>query len=161
MLDDAKIDSFVVKNADYYQEKWRRFHESPRSASSFNNAAFFTAGGWLIYRKLYVPVMWVVLVLVVDFSLSIYLEENRIVSAGAIAAWDRLAPFIYGGVVGTFGNSWYWRKFRRMEIQARSQSPDPSLQHEFLRSKGGTNPIGTGLVLIVLAALIFAPMIFT
>ena len=154
MLDNGKIESFTVKNADYYLEQWRRFGDASGSVASFNKAAFFTAGLWLIYRKLYVPALWLLAVLVADITLTIYLEDSRIVPAGVIAAWDRFSPFIYGGVIGAFGNYWYWRKFRRIENQSISESPDPAIQNEFLRSKGGTNPIGVWIVVIASVALI-------
>lgn len=160
MPDREDIDAFVVKNADYYSEKWQAFHNTSDSVTSFNKAAFFTAGIWLIYRKLYVPLLWLVVVLIVDVSLSIYLEDSGIASAGLIALWDRFSPLIYGGVIGTFGNYWYWRKFQRMEEQARTQSPDPAIQLHYLQSKGGTNAIGVWLVITILVALILVAIFY-
>ncbi len=161
MLDEDRVESFTVRNAAYYLKHWRRFDRDSSSTTSFNKAAFFFALFWLIYRKLYVPLLWVLVVLAVDVSLTIYLEESRSVPVGVLAFWDRVSPLIYGGVIGTFGNYWYWRKFQKTETQSLSQSPDPGIRVEYLRSKGGTNPIGVSLVIIGIAALIalsFVPL---
>ena len=154
MLDEGRVESFTVKNAACYLKCWRRFDRDSGSTASFNKAAFFFAMFWLIYRKLYVPLLWVLVVFAADVSLTIYFEESRSIPVGVLAFWDRVSPLVYAGVIGTFGNCWYWRKFQKTEIQSLSQSPDPGIRVEYLRSKGGTNPIGVSLVVIGIAALI-------
>ena len=154
MIDPLRIDAFVAKNADYYSEKWQSAENGATSLLGFNRAAFFAAAFWLIYRKLYIPLLIVIVVMIADVLLSVYLEESGIVSKELIAAWDRFSPFLYSSAVGLFGNYWYWRKFQNVDAEANSQSPDPAIQETYLRRKGGTNALGVWVVVAIVVALI-------
>ena len=160
MIDQARIDAFVAKNADYYSKKWQSAENSATSLVGFNKAAFFTAAFWLIYRKLYVPLLLVLAVMVADITLSVYLEESGFVSRELIAAWDRLSPILYATVIGSFGNYWYWRKFLRVHAEAKSQSPDPAIQEAYLRRKGGTNALGVWVLAAFTVALITLAILY-
>ena len=150
MLDDAKIQSFVGKNSGYYRTKWRRFHDKPGSIASFNAAACFGQVVWLAYRRLYAPLLWLIVVGFADVSVVLYVEENQLVSANLITAWNLFAGILYLAVPGFLGNYWYWGRFRKVEQQADSEKLDRSAQVQFIRSKGGTNPLGAWLVIVLM-----------
>ena len=142
MPEQSQVETFVSKRADYYSQKWQISENRSAPEISFNVAAFLAGIFWLVYRKLYIPLLTVIGVMVVDILLSTYLEESGPAFHKAISAWDRLSPFVYATVIGVFGNSWYWRKFAGVVEDAKSVSPDPGAQEAYIRSKGGTNPWG-------------------
>jgi hypothetical protein len=53
-------------------------------------------------------------------------------------------------VPGFLGNYWYWRRFQKVEQQAAARHPDRDAQLQFIRSRGGTNPVGAGLLVVLL-----------
>lgn len=152
MPDDAKIESFVVRNADYYRKKWQMFHDRPGSVVSFNLAACLGQVVWLAYRRLYGLLFWVAVVTVADVSLVLYLEESQLVPAEWMAAWNWFFAFAYLAVFGFFGNYWYWRKFRTIERQAASGQRDRDAQLQVLRSRGGTSSFAAWLIVMLLLA---------
>lgn len=150
MQHSEKIDAFVVRNSGYYRDKWKNFHEKPGSIASFNLAACLGQVIWLAYRKLYVPLFWALVVSAAYVSLWIYLEEGQFLSEDLSAAWHWFVSVLFLAVFGFFGNYWYWDKFRRVERQAASRSSDRDAQLQFIRSRGGTSPVGAWLVVVVL-----------
>ena len=148
--DDGKIDAFVVRNAGYYRNRWRRFHEKPGSIASFNWASCLGQILWLAYRKLYAPLLWAVIISIAYVSLWIYVDDEQLVSEDLSDAWSWIFSLVYLAVFGFFGNYWYWRKYRKVERQASSSRSDKEAQLQYIRSKGGTNPIGVWIVAIVL-----------
>ena len=154
MLEDAKIEAFVVKNPDFYRAKWQRFQESPGAVLSFNFAALVGQSFWLAYRKLYLPLFALLgLALVWGFAYAALLIDNQ----ELLTANESL---IYGvnlsvGIAlmtlpALFGNYWYWRKYRRTEQQAASRYSDTEAQERYLQSKGGTNSAGVVVLILVL-----------
>jgi hypothetical protein len=154
MDEKASIEAFVGKKADYYRKKWEipEGHSAP--PLTVNKAAVFAGLFWLAYRKLYVPVLGVIAVIIADVQLETWLEARRFVSNEMVAAWDRLSPFVYGGVIGVFGNRWYWKKYRRIAEQAGAQSPDLTIQEVFLRKKGGPSVLSVCIGIAIIAGFV-------
>ncbi len=161
MIERSKIEPFVVKNTDYYLDTWRSIEQGNALWLNFNWAAFFASGFWMLYRKLYPQVGILILVLIADIGIFTYLEEAGIESSGLVAFWNRVSPILYGSVIGLYGNYWYLRRFQRFDEMARNQSPDPSIQESYLRTKGGTNAIGVWSVILLIAALNGAVLIYS
>jgi hypothetical protein len=156
VIDDAKIDAFVVRNPDYYRAKWQRFQNNPDAVLNFNLAALVGQSFWLAYRKLYLPLFALLGVAIVwGFSYALLLVDNL----EWLAANEDL---VYGvnlavgialmALPALFGNYWYWRKFRRTEQRATSRYPDTEAQERYLQSKGSTN--AAGVVALILALLV-------
>ena len=108
MLDDARIDSFVVKNGGYYRAKWQRFHDKPGAIASFNGAACIGQPIWLVYRKLYVPLLWYVAMVIADVSIFLYVQESQLASANLITVWNSFVAVLSLAIFGYFGNYWYF-----------------------------------------------------
>lgn len=151
---DPRVAAFVGRNVEYYDRVWTSFGDPDSPNIKFNIAAIFFSAGWLLYRKLYLHFAVFIGVIAVDVSLTIYLEDNGLVSPKVIAAWDNISPFIYAAVVGGLSNNWYYNKFLQVGKQAESESPDPGVQQEFLQQQGGVNYIGP-VVLLVAMILFF------
>ena len=159
MPGDPAIESFVVSNAGYYRDRWWKFRDRPGSIASFNWAACLGQIVWLVYRKLYGPLFWVVLATVVHVSLMLrtpFAEEESFVSSDVLAAWNLLGAAVFCGVIGACGNYWYWKKFTRTTHLARSRATDEPSQLQLIRAQGGTNPVGAGL----LVALLVMPVVW-
>lgn len=147
--DKERIESFVARNVGYYRDQWQKFDGKPGSVLSFNPAACIGQVIWLVYRRLYVPFLWAVVILVAYVALWIYVDENQLMPEGLTTAWGWFAASLLFAVFGLFGNYWYWRKFRRIERQAAARHGGTNAQLQYLRSRGGTNPVGAWLVSIV------------
>lgn len=150
--DDEKIDAFVRRNAGYYREEWKKFRDGPGFKVSFNLAACFGQVLWLAYRKLYAALLLSVVFTVGYVSLWIYVEEMKLVPGDLAEAATWLVAFLYLAIFGFLGNYWYWRRFRKIDQQAASRHSDPDGQLRFLRSKGGTSPVGASLVVVIMIA---------
>lgn len=155
MQDNEKIDAFVVRNAGYYREKWKKFHEKPGSIVSFNLAACFGQVFWLAYRKLYVPLFWTVVFFIADVSLWIFVEDRQLLAEELSTAWSWFVGFLLFFVFGLLGNYWYWRKFQKVEREAAAGQADRDAQLLFLRSRGGTSPVAAWLAVVVLLMPVF------
>ena len=149
-VDAAEIESFVGRNASYYASKWQRFADKPGYVPSFNVAAAVFGLFWLVYRRLYIHLAWVVVVLAVDISLSFYVEEQGFFPPDVIFAWDVLASLLYIVVIGALGNYWYWNRFRKVAMSAKSRYADQDKQLQFLQHKGGTNTIAVWTTVVLL-----------
>ena len=148
--DEEKIESFVVRNANYYRDRWQKFQDKPGSVLSFNLAACLGQIIWLVYRKLYVPLVWAVVILIADVALWIYVDDRQLLSEGLSTAWSWIVAVLLFAVFGFLGNYWYWRKFQKVERQAAARYSERVERLQVLRSRGGTSPIGAWLVVIIL-----------
>lgn len=154
MLDDASVESFVIENSDYYRAKWRQFHEKPGAIASFNMAACLGQVLWLAYRKLYMPLLWIVgaSFIVGGANALLVLDHQAFQSANAnlINGVNLSFGVLLHIVPGFLGNYWYWRRFQKVEQRAAERHPDRDGQLQFVRAKGGTNTAGVGLLLVLL-----------
>ena len=149
-IDASEIESFVGKNASYYSSKWQRLADQHGFVFSFNIAAAVFGLFWLLYRKLYVAFAWVIVILAIDISVSTYVDENELLPPDVVFAWDVIASLLYIVVIGALGNYWYWKKFNREAVAAKTRYADSDNQLRFLREKGGTNPTAAWASLVVL-----------
>ncbi len=161
MIERSRIEAFVVKKTDYYSDKWQSIGYGTTPRVSFNWAAFFASGLWMLYRKLYPQVGILILVLIAASGIFTYLEVAGIELSGLVAFWDLVFPILVTSVIGFYGNYWYLQRFHRFDEMARNQSPDPSIQESYLRTKGGTNAIGVWAAILVIAALNVAVLIYS
>ena len=100
MIERSRIESFVVKKTDYYVDRLGSIEHGNGLWFNFNWAAFFVSGFWMLYRKLYLQVGILILVLIADIGIFAYLEEAGIISSGLVTLWDLVAPLLYGSVIG-------------------------------------------------------------
>lgn len=156
-MDDSAtttIAAFVGKKSEYYARVWQREDGESLPRISVNVAAIVLGVFWLAYRKLYVPLIAVLGIIVADGLISSFLETSGIIPATVIHAWDLVSPFVYAAVLGGFGNRWYWNKYQRTLTAAQSASPDPALQEAYLQERGGTSIVSALLLLAVLVGLV-------
>ena len=152
MIDRASVDAFVEKNADYYLEKWTTISDGTSSRVHWNWAAAIGGVVWLLYRKLYLAVGVIFVVGAIDVYLTSTLEEAGVFPA-AVEFWDKASYWVYAAVFGSWGNYWYFQKFRKASdsLAAMPVTSDDRLRQ--LAKSGGTNIALAGLFLMSLAAL--------
>lgn len=147
---DENIDAFVVRRTGYYRDKWQKFRDEPGSSASFNWAACLGQVIWLVYWKLYFFLFVAVVAYPAYVAMVIHFENRRFLPAGLISEWNWSASLMFFAVFGFLGNHGYWRKFRKVERQAAARHAERGAQLQYIRTKGGTNPIGAWLVVVVL-----------
>lgn len=155
---DPRIAAFVGRRVEYYDRAWQSFADPNSSHIRINVAAVLFSAVWLLYRKLYLHFGMMMAVIILDIQLTTYLEDREIVPAKAIAAWDQIAPFVYAAVVGGLGNLWYFRRFQSQDRESLAVSPDPLVQEEFLRNKGGVSYLSPAAFLLAMALLLMWAM---
>lgn len=109
----------------------------------------------MAFRKLYTPLFIYLAVVVVDVLVTSQLASLSPLAADITAAWDRVAPFAYGGVAGAFANKWYLAKFERTYREAIDTATAPDDRMEYLKSKGGVNVAGPPVLFALLASVFF------
>lgn len=116
--DDEKVQSFAVRNTNYYRDKWKTFQDKPGSVVSVNWAAGFGQVMWLASTKLYVPLFFAVFVYVATVWLSMYVDDRQVLSDSLSAVFNWIMSFLFLAVFGLLGNHWSWSRCRYDERQA-------------------------------------------
>ncbi len=148
MLDDPRVEQFVGRNVAYYRRQWQRFLDQPGSMISFNGAALLGNIIWLAYRKLYVPLFWMIVLMAADVALYLYVDAQRLVSDAVLDVLAPASSAVFIVAVAMFGNFWYWKKFLKT---GGLENP------ETIRSKGGTSiTAATALLLALIAPVAWA-----
>ncbi len=152
---DKRLRAFVGPRAEKYHTRWRPMLGAHAHRTSWNWSAALFGGFWLLYRKLYVIAGLLLAIIVVDVNITVELEEAGI-APKAIAAWDRMSYWIYGGVMGIWGNYWYLRKYQKALEAADQQTLAGEEQMAFLRKSGGTNPaLAFGLAAVLIGFVVW------
>ncbi len=153
MIDHASVEAFVEKKVEYYVEKWTTFADGTSSRVHWNWAAAIGGIAWLFYRKLYLPIAIVLLIGLVDAYITVELEDAEVFPV-AVALWDKLSYWVYSAVFGSWGNYWYYQKFRKTSEAVAEISADSSERLSYLAEKGGTSILIPGIVLLALSAVL-------
>lgn len=153
MIDQANVEAFVEKKAEYYFEKWTMFADGTSSRVQWNWAAAICGILWLFYRKLYLPIAIVLLIAFADAFITVELEDAGIFPV-AVALWDKLSYWVYSAVFGSWGNYWYYQKFRKTSEAVAEISADSSQRLSHMAEKGGTSILIPGIVLLAFAAVL-------
>ena len=152
MIDLPSVDPFVEKSAEYYFSKWTAMDNDSGSRVSWNWAAAIGGVVWMVYRGLYLPLAIVLLVGFVDIYITVELEDAGVLPT-AVAIWDRASVWVYSAVFGSWGNYWYFQKFKKANSTANHLFVDPNDRHDYLAQEGGTSILIAGIALLTVSAL--------
>jgi hypothetical protein len=139
----------VGPNADYYARRFVKYERSGRSAPSWNWSAFALPTVWAFYRKLWAYGAACTLLPLVGalaftgFELGIGDSLVAWWTCAFLFTW--LIPAVIGG---TFANTFYYRRVRRLVRRAEKNTRSASMVAKRLLKRGPTD--------IVLAALLGA-----
>ena len=151
---EAEVRAAVGPKVEYYTRRWLA-----TEGGGFNWAAFFFAGLWLPYRKMY----WTAAILYSVVIAESLLEE--MVFVGWLG-WPETPPVVERGIAtaisvvcGVFGNRWYRTHVREAIAGARAQIADEPTRLAALARRGGTSVpgalvAGTLFVVLLIATIV-------
>ncbi len=151
MIDHPGVEAFAEKNVEYYIEKWTTIADSTSSRVHWNWAAAVGGIIWMVYRKLYLPLIIVLVVGFADAYITVELEDAGVYPT-AVAIWERASYWVYAAVFGSWGNYWYYLKFQKADEAAAGISGDSTERLNYLAEKGGTNILIAGIALLSISA---------
>lgn len=148
-LSEQEVNAFVGRKASFYLRKWPLSRESLGTSSGFNWGAFFFAGLWLGYRRMY-------RVAIIFFSIVLFESILEWVVFIGILGKDDSPPglnefvgLVCAIVCGFLGNGWYLSHTKRVVAEVRSQELGEDAYYQELSKRGGTR-LGAALGLFAL-----------
>lgn len=153
-MDESLLLAAIGPNAAYYQERWRQMDEK-RSSISWNWPACLVSGFWFAYRK-----MWLPLIVLVIVNVVISLAGASNPDFGKVSL---LLTIGITFITGTFGNHLYRKHVQRL-IAETSAFPRQT-QAEALQKRGGVSQaavfilIGITLLITLIGVLAAASKI--
>jgi hypothetical protein len=147
------------KKAAYYLKQWQPLLAGISKSTKVNWVAFFFAGFWMAYRKMYLhaAVLYGVLIVIGVAEFVIFdLGTGRPMPPFA----DRAVGIGVAAVCGIYANRWYLKHAQRRIAEVHAQVPEEARMQEIAR-RGGTNlilSIGFNVLALLLLAMAFAVM---
>ncbi|MEO7298559.1 MAG: DUF2628 domain-containing protein [Verrucomicrobiota bacterium] len=147
-LTEEEITAFVGQNADHYFSRWTPLIQG-QNWTSFNWAAFFLTGVWLLYRKMYKPALIFFGIIILESILewSVFGDETP-------RGLERLVGLTAAIVCGAYGNRWYLAHATKVIVQVRAQDLPGNAFMDAISKRGGTS-VGAALGFFAAVALIF------
>lgn len=134
----AELSTFVgAKKAAYYLKQWRPLLSGASRSTKVNWTAFFFAGFWMAYRKMYwqAAVLYgvIIAITVIEFVLFDLAMGHEM---PALA--DRAVSIGLAAICGVYANRWYLQHAQRQIADIRATVPTEGRRSEIAR-RGGTN----------------------
>ncbi|MEM8780683.1 MAG: DUF2628 domain-containing protein [Cyanobacteria bacterium P01_G01_bin.49] len=150
---EQEIRAFVGRRSDYYLNRWSTALSGEGDVFSFNQAAFWLAGFWLPYRKMY-KITLIFYGIIAAESLLEYIFFVGILKYQEPPVSLNFAVGIGSGVIcGIYANRWYyWHTCENIEQLRRLNLSEESL-NEALKKRGGTNWI-TSIAFMIMFILV-------
>lgn len=148
--DEGHLKLLVGQNAEYFRTQWSEILRGNSRRCGFNKAAFFLAGLWIAYRKMYglALMLWVLISLETVISDIVFVEVFGREESPAV--YDRLVTFLIALCCGAFGNRLYLRHCcRKLEQVRRLGHGDGETVDDLLRNMGGTSIVGSIFVTLL------------
>jgi WD40 repeat protein len=145
-LTEREVAAFVGPNAGFYVEKWQVRLEKPGTEAGFNWAAFFLAGVWLVYRKMYVGAALFFGMIVIESMFEVWLGMPR--------AALYLGTLVVSLVFGACGNQWYLSRAQKAIARVRRLGLPHDDDLKKLAQLGGANSAGAWTVYLLIVALV-------
>jgi len=178
-ITEGELRAFVGRNASYYVNKWSPALKTRRPGydtvtvgglmvaqpkTGFNWAAFFLAGLWLPYRKLYVPTLLLFGAILTELLIEQVLFVGVLGKPEAPARLGRPFGLAAALVCGWFGNGWYLSRARRVVGEVRSQKLAARAHLRELSKRGGTSLLASfgffAVFIVAIVALVAASAMF-
>ncbi|MBS0262304.1 MAG: DUF2628 domain-containing protein, partial [Planctomycetes bacterium] len=154
-LGRVELETFVGKRADYYLGRWARILKGT-GTGGFNWAAFFLAGFWLPYRKMYRNTAIFYGLVLSETALEEIVKH--VGGFGLTGDFQTIVTLIIGAICGAYGNRWYL-SFAQQQIAKLKAEEHPRTEFlEKLSKRGGTSLVsGLGIffgMMIILFTLL-------
>lgn len=132
--------AFVEKKEEYYLAKWDVFENSSEKIS-WNWAAFFFSAYWMMYRKMYIPAVFV-------FAGTRVVKYMIALSGGQSYRLTTLITLVATGMLGNW--IYYVYASRKItDVADTAGTDDPVIIGRTVREVGGTSWLWVFLLMIV------------
>jgi hypothetical protein len=168
---EEELRAFVGPKASSYVGDWMSVLQGRKKRPAFNAVAFFFAGLWLPYRKLYRATAVFLGVLLVVNAMEMFVDMTPSHSPAqqtviTLLGWG--VAIVGWFICGFFANQWYLSRAIRVINDVRSRHLDEDQHLKQIAKRGGTS-IGSSIGIFVgfialdfamasVAGMIFAPM---
>ncbi|MBN1854293.1 MAG: DUF2628 domain-containing protein [Pirellulales bacterium] len=130
---------FVGSRAHYYLRKWAPLLQGRTQSTGFNWAAFFFAGLWLSYRKMYKAtcILWAILFVetIAEEVLFIGILGKPEAPTGTVS----LMEIVIGSICGIWGNRWYLSHARKVISRIQSEKFLGEDVSQMISKRGGVS----------------------
>ena len=156
-----ELRTFVGPRNHYYLKRWAPALWGSGKMSGFNIGAFFFAGIWLAYRKMYGAATVLLVIILVESILEewlfIRLGFNEVPSG--ITSLVGISVMV---ILGALGDRWYLSHTRKVVAKVRAEVGEDSHRLLSTLSRRGGTSIGAALAFVVLSFIsLFAVLTFT
>lgn len=157
--EERQLRAFVGSKAQYFLDKWTPMRQSSSGSAGFNWAAFFLAGLWLSYRKMYKATLIFYTIIILEMMLEDVVFVGILGKAETPAAFERAVMLIVAIICGGYANRWYLSHARSVlsEVSATGLQGDALLQT--LERRGGTSVAASLGMFVLFIAVLFAALI--
>ena len=161
-ISEQDVRTFVGgQAANYYLKVWESALNGSGRASGFNIAAFFLAGFWLPYRKMYKATLILYGSFLVETVIADVLFMDILKMQESPALWDHLVTLIVGIVCGICANGWYLSHTRGVIAKVRAQEVQGHAYERALAARGGTSlRASLGMFFLFLVATFMKGFVF-
>lgn len=137
---------FGEKQADYYIERLRRIENG--EVALFNVFAFFFSSLWMAYRKMYLELLILLLILMLTevFWYFVFGIDN--------SGFDKITNLLWSLVIGGFANYFYMKKARRTVTKAKETYTSLNDRLDYIKRIGGTSILSLSLFILFFIVLV-------
>ncbi|MFC6998770.1 DUF2628 domain-containing protein [Rufibacter roseus] len=146
--------AYFGQSADYYLRKLEQYQNGRKF--TFNLGAFFFSMLWMLYRKMFIPALVYLGLVIAQGMIIVSLTERSIITKETALYIDRGMTLVWGIVVGFLGNYLYLRQAETKVNRLKRTSLSPQERVDRLHQMGGT----TYMPHILLALILLMSVLF-
>lgn len=143
-IEETDLEVFVGTNYPYYNRKWKKSQEKK---PSWNFAAFFLSIFWMGYRKMYLPIIFMLVLFFIIDLLFYFLNGGQITDSMVNTTDSSIATGI-SVMMGLYGNYFYYMHAKRKVHAIHSEGLPEKERDTKLRKQGQTSWLGVLFVFI-------------
>lgn len=144
---------YFGKKANYYLEVLRDFESGKKVV--FNIFPFFFGLFWMLYRKLYFPILVVAILLFIEVVIEQTLLIIMDASTGTETVVDRISMIVWVTLLGVFGNRIYIGQANRKISKIKKLNLSEEETNEKIKQSGGTTIIPHITIAMIIVILFF------
>lgn len=145
--DIALYEAYFQSNSEYYIEQLELFNKNGKCG--FNIHAFFIGVFWMAYRKMYIEILVIIAIIYLEMSLEELFYDIGFISLNTYEIINIISMIVWSSLFGFFSNRLYILKAKNAISKAVLVEQRFEEVKALLKTKGGTNPFGPILILLV------------
>jgi hypothetical protein len=147
--------AYFGKDSDYYLPIMRDFYHGKKF--TFNVWAFILGLFWQLYRRLYLPILFFITVIIVQSVIQAAIISYLDLSELTRTLMHLIDPLIFALIYGFTGNYFLMRKAHKKTLQILSAKEDEETILQKLEKAGSGN--STGVIVCIVSIIAFIAMI--